>query len=240
MLNLALVSDDDTARDWAVSELSKVKYHQTESVLQQLRKLLWKWFGKPLENFDLGESWLGIAIVALGICTLISLILFLVRKNLHHRNPVRKKHTDNCLDVPLFDDDRNSAQLFQSANQALAAGNLNLAVIDKFRGIIRYLSETQQIILIPGMTATEAGHLTAQLIPTPSLATSSAEHFNRVYYGEENASSHSYAILSEMQEQVLARKSYPSKRQDNSASPLQLSDPSNPQLAVQVVHTNGR
>lgn len=165
----------DTAREWAQHELSKGKYQNNNIFGRFLEWLIKQLRGSELEFGD------GIPItqilVAVALTLLVTLLVFyLVRVLRSRRRPGSSQNR-----YPLFGDERTAAELFAAADGADSA---KLAVIERYRGIIRILDEHKLLILRPGMTALEASTAASSALGRGELFTSCAEAFNRAYYSE--------------------------------------------------------
>ncbi len=181
-----LIPDDDTARKWAEKELSKTKYIDEESLIEKIVD----WINRHLQLPQLGGGKLGISdLITLTLVILILIVLLYFLYKYFKTHNAHKAHNHSTGSPAFFDDTRNSTELFNAAEQALQDNNLELAIIEQFRGVIRLLDERQYILLKPGMTAIEAAHNASNTIGNQALLYENASNFNRLYYAKETANS---------------------------------------------------
>jgi hypothetical protein len=170
--------DADTAREWAVHELSKPQYQpQGDSFITKV----WNWivsFFDHLFTFSFGGGPIGAITVILVIAGLAFVIVRLTLGPVRRAMKARRTHS-------VFEDDsRTSAQMRAAANAAAAQHEWNLAVLERFRAIVRSLEERELIDDLPGVTAQEAALQTGGRFPDVALATASgADLFDGVRYG---------------------------------------------------------
>lgn len=149
-----LTPDQEEGLRWATEELSKAKYNNTPGLLTRLLN----WLGKKL--FERGITDLtstGSILWTMLIVAVISVLVFLYFKlsgrigkgSVGGGKAARERQM-------LFDDLRGSKELFSAADRFLREGNLDMAVVERYRGVIRLLDERGHLLVRPGMTATEA------------------------------------------------------------------------------------
>lgn len=194
--------DDDDARELAQNELSKLKYRIQESLFERFLD----WFAALLERWFLNPDG---EITATGIITAIAaaifaifLIVLSIRFGSSWRRS-RKTKSSAISPATLFDDDRDSTALFAAADAALIAGDLRIALVEKFRGIIRKTEELGYLQIYPGMTASEAASLGSKTLGHELLFKESANWFNKVYYGLKNPNNEAIAVISSLQMHVV-------------------------------------
>ncbi len=149
-LEIPVEPDAETAREWAITELSKSQYQ--EHGPSWTSRLL-DWLGRLLDNvfsFDFGGSPLAAIIV---IVVLIGLVVLIVRMT---AGPVGRAFRRGRTHSVFDEDARSSAEMRTAANAAAKRGDWNLAVLERFRAIIRSLEERDLISDRPGVTADEA------------------------------------------------------------------------------------
>jgi hypothetical protein len=142
--------DAETARRWAMEELSKPAYqeHGPSWITR-----VWEWLGRLLDHlfsFDLGGNVIAAIVVAVLI---VGLIILAVRLT---AGPVGRAFRNRRTHSVFEDDSRTSAQMRAAANAASERGEWDLAVLERFRAIIRSLEERDLISDRPGVTADEA------------------------------------------------------------------------------------
>ncbi|MDY5585637.1 MAG: hypothetical protein SPG61_07625 [Arcanobacterium sp.] len=200
-LSFSLI-DDDAARELADTELSKLKYHLQESILERLLKWIFalfeRWFVTP--DGDISATGIITAIAALIFAILTAILV--IRFGANWRRTT-KKAINSENQATLFDDNRDSSSLFAAAETALSSGNLQLALVEKFRGIIRKSEELGYLQIYPGMTASEAALIGSKTLGNPLLFTESANWFNKVYYGLKTPDNEAIAVVSSLQQHVV-------------------------------------
>ncbi|MDO5024968.1 MAG: DUF4129 domain-containing protein [Trueperella sp.] len=170
-----LTPDADTAREWAEHELSKGKYKNNDIFERFLDWLLAQLTGKQPQFGD------GIPVAKILVAAALVLLVLLVTLYLVHlwrgRRSVRQRRARH----PLFDDEHTAAELFAAAD---AATDARIAVIERYRGIIRLLDERELLNIHPGMTALEASTAASRILGAADLFDRCANAFNRAYYSE--------------------------------------------------------
>jgi hypothetical protein len=170
--------DSETARQWAIDELSKDRYQEHgPSWIERA----WDWVLDKLDhlvNLDIsGDSLVAVLIVA-GII----LILFLVIRAVV--GPVRRSFKAKRTHSVFEDDSRSSAEMRSAADAAAKAGDWDLAILERFRAIIRSLEERDLIDDRPGVTADEAATETGVRFPDVLTRIGwAADLFDQVRYG---------------------------------------------------------
>jgi hypothetical protein len=170
--------DADTARDWAIRELAKDRYQEhgpswMERALQ--------WIGDRLHDLlsiNVGESVVGAILVIVLAIALVALLVRITAGPIRRSIQSRRAHS-------VFDDDhRTAAQIRKAADGAAARGDWTLAVLERFRAIIRSLEERDLIDDRPGVTADEAAADTSRRFPDAQVPmTDGATLFDSVRYG---------------------------------------------------------
>lgn len=175
LLEPPVTPDAPTARRWAVEELADPAYHRQESLL--LRLLRWL-----AEQFDgvptLGVSPLVAALVVVGVlAVVVALALWIA-------GPVRRSRAAAERAVLARDDRRSAAELRGAADAAAAAGDYSLAVVERFRAIVRDLEERAVLDERPGRTALEVVAEAGRELPSVAGGLrEAADLFDDVAYG---------------------------------------------------------
>ncbi len=171
--------DADEARRWAEEELSRSVYDDRPNLLERL----WTWFLELLERLtDLEASAppnLVPVLVVLGAVVLIALALYLA-------GPVhtRRRATRGASHAVFDDTEATSADLTAAADAAADRGDWALAVLMRFRAIIRSLDERALLDDRPGLTAHEASTAAAARLPDCAAGlTWAGRLFDDVCYG---------------------------------------------------------
>ncbi|MDO4242268.1 MAG: DUF4129 domain-containing protein [Actinomyces sp.] len=169
--------DAEEARRRAEAELAKPVYHEQES----LWSMLWRWIVDNLDPRDVVPQvpdWLSVLIVLVLAALLVLMLLRLPTR-------VSSLRRGRLGDQRLFDDDRDSAALMSAADAAASSGDWDIAVIERFRAIIRSLDERCAIDSYPGMTSHEAAEQASVAIDSMSAdLAQAAALFDAVRYGE--------------------------------------------------------
>jgi hypothetical protein len=187
MSDIPVTPDAETARQWAADELAKAPYQpHGESLLDKVLG----WLGDALSSLGnvgsglgAGPTILAIAIVAL----IVGAVVFAVV------GPMRRARRRAREHLVFEDDARDAATMRASAEQAAERGLWHLAVLERFRALIRSLEERDLIPERPGMTAHEAATETARRFPDlRHLVANASDTFDGVRYGNTAATAEDY------------------------------------------------
>ena len=174
--------DAETARQWAIDELSKDRYQERgPSWLERA----WDWVVEQFSHL-FGLEVDGGSLMAIAIIAAIILALVLVTRAVV--GPVRRSFKAKRTHSVFEDDARSSTEMRSAADAAAAKEDWNLAVLERFRAIIRSLEERDLIDDRPGVTADEAAFQTGARFPDILTRISgAADLFDRVRYGHGKA-----------------------------------------------------
>ncbi|WP_233549873.1 DUF4129 domain-containing protein [Cellulomonas rhizosphaerae] len=179
--DVPVTPDGPTGRRWALEELSHPEYHEKKSLLA--RFIEW-----VLDLFDglggHGFSGLQSALVVVGITAVVVAVAFIVA------GPVRRSRRVRSAGAVLAQDDTRTAdQMRAAADAAARAGDFSLAVVERFRALVRGLEERLVLDERAGRTAHEASLDAGRRLPAlaPDLA-SAGGLFDDVAYGGRTAS----------------------------------------------------
>lgn len=179
----------DEAREVAERELAKAKYSTDPGFIDQFKdKVIDRIFDALSNLTGTGNSTLLIIIVTIIAVLIVAFALSRVR-----RRGIQSS-VEPRANAPMFDDERSSAELFASADDAERWGNLNLALVERFRGIIRLLDEKALLTVVPGLTANEAARAGASAISSPDALHATAHVFDSIYYGDGHATHEDCAL----------------------------------------------
>lgn len=182
-----LTPDAETAREIARDELSRLKYQRDETLLIRfmnwLEALIKKVFSAKSGDYTLSEI---LTLITLGILLFV-LIFFAFRFGIRWRRQKVRRNDFSRRKSLFFDDDRTASELRAAADKAVASGDLNTAVVERFRAAIKDLDERKIISLRPGLTALEATELAAQTLGERDLFFATANWFNDIFYGSKQA-----------------------------------------------------
>lgn len=173
--------DADTARRWLEDELAKADYSEM-TLLQRLNE----WFAKLWEGVDPGAATrgLGSVIVTVLIAGALALLLWiLVRWRRRHRL-TRGTTSVEAPQVATVGDLVDPAEHRRRAQEALADGRFDEAVVERFRAVVAVLVERDWVIATAGLTSQEAAD--AASVRLPGLAADlrrAANLFDHARYG---------------------------------------------------------
>ncbi|MBO1750912.1 DUF4129 domain-containing protein [Actinotalea sp. BY-33] len=193
--------DAETARRWAVTELSDPVYHERPSLLE----LALEWLVEQLAGIETAATGLDARAAALIIVAVVvvgALVALVVA------GPVRRARAAGRGSATVFvDDTRSAAELRASADAHAAQGMWAEAVLDRFRALLRSLEDRALLDERPGRTAHEASAEAADRLPTCAGDLRRAGRlFDDVCYGHAEARSEEDAWLREVDEAVAATR----------------------------------
>jgi hypothetical protein len=179
--------DADTAREWAINELSKREYTEGgESWLESF----WRWLTDLFNNVGRMGDGLGVpgviffVVLGLGV---VALIIWIVV------GPLRRSRNASGPDGIFGGDRRDAAALKSDADAAAAVGDWADALLFMYRAIVRSLDERGAVTVHSGLTAHEAAEQGG--LALPALAqdiAADADAFDRARYGHALATQQSY------------------------------------------------
>ncbi|MGY4643084.1 DUF4129 domain-containing protein [Cellulomonas sp. URHB0016] len=206
--------DASTARRWAQDELADPVYHQSRSLLERLID----WLVDMLNGIPapVVSSWASLALViGIAVAVAVAVLWFL--------GPVRRSRAaaaGSGRAVLGRDDTRTAAELRTAADAASAAGDWSLAVVERFRAVVRDLEERTVLDARLGRTAHEA--TVAAAVRLPSLGdelSAGGRLFDDVAYGHVEATAADDDLLRALDRDVRGtRPVAPARR---SAAPLE-------------------
>ncbi len=203
-VDIPLEPDADIARHWLEEELSKAKYQERPAGWFQR---LQEWVGDVLNRlFSVGEGAGGFGVnggVAVGILIAVAAIVVLVLV----LGPLRRSRTRRTSAAVFEDDDREAVDIRAAAVAAAARGEWTLAVLERFRGLVRSVEERGLISVVPGMTADEFAHAVGERLPAQRLDLAScADIFDGVRYGHHAASHELYEFVARVDDAVMGAR----------------------------------
>jgi hypothetical protein len=189
-LSIPIEPDADTARQWVVDELSKDAYDATgRSWLQRFLD----WVGRLLEGVGEASGNLGFAGVPGAVVAIVLAVLLVALIVLIVWGPMRASRRRKASHAVFEDDERDSKAMRSAADYAAARGDWTLAVIERFRGIVRDVEQSGWVAVFPGMTAYE--FVTQAGVRVPSLGVElswAGDLFDRIRYGHDAGSKAHY------------------------------------------------
>ncbi|WP_418276214.1 DUF4129 domain-containing protein [Isoptericola jiangsuensis] len=199
LLDVPVEPDRDTARDWLVQELSRPEYSTDESLLLRLLR----WIGDLLDGLsDVTVNTTPLLVViVVAVVVVVALAWWLT-------GPVRLRRRGAAGSVVVHDDDpRTAAEMRAAADDAARAGDWALAVVERFRAVVRSLEERAVLDDRPGRTAREAADDAGLRLPGLAGAlTESARTFDGVCYGHLPAGPEDDAALRALDDQVASTR----------------------------------
>jgi hypothetical protein len=187
--------DAATGRRWATEELLDPVYHEQRSLLSRL----WDWLAEQLAGLRTPAALDPVAVlVVVGVIVAVLVVAFLVA------GPVRVARRGSADRRVLDHDDARTAQEIRSAADAAASrGDWSMAVLERYRAIVRGLEERTVLEERVARTAHEAA--LAAAVRLPSLGdelVAAGRTFDDVAYGDEPATSDDERRLRELDGRV--------------------------------------
>lgn len=201
--DVPVTPDADEARRWAEEELSRGIYAERTNPIGEAISWLLDRLNDLLNAGSAGPDWvLPLAVVA---ATAIAVTVALVVGG-----PVRRRRSAAGADALFDDDERTAAEYLAAADDAAARGAFAAAVLDRFRGIIRSLTERALLEDRPGLTADEAAEAAARRLPDASADLAAAAGlFDAVRYGRRPVGASEDAWLREVARTVAEARPEP-------------------------------
>jgi len=169
--------DATTARRWATEELLDPIYHEQRSLLTRAVE----WLAELLDGLRTPAVFDPVAVlVVVGVLAAVVTVAFLVA------GPVRLSRRGRADRSVLADDDgRTSDEIRAAADAAAAAGDWGVAVLERFRAIVRGLEERTVLDERAARTAHEAALAAAARLPAlGSELVAAGRSFDDVAYGD--------------------------------------------------------
>ncbi len=197
-----VVPDRETARDWLVEELARPEYSQDPSVLMRLLDWLARVFG-DIGTVDI-SPWRLAVVLAVVLVVVVAVALFVA-------GPARlRRHAAGSSAVVHDDDTRTAAQMRAAADDAAGRQDWPLAVIERFRAVVRGLEERVVLDERPGRTAREAAEAASARMPDLSADLhTAAGRFDGVRYGHLPAGPADDAAMRALDDRVSSTRPSP-------------------------------
>ena len=194
--------DAETARRWAEDELSGAEYgEQGRSLLERLQEWILGLFGGVDASGSLPPLSLVLVLVLLA-AIVFAAIYFAAGPLRRSRAATRRGH--------VFEDDaRSAADMRTASERAAAANDWGLAVLERYRAIVRGLEERGILNEGPGITAHEAA--TAIVVAFPEYSERvfrTAEGFDAIRYGFGRGDIELYRVATDL-DRALMHESRP-------------------------------
>lgn len=197
-----LTPSADEAREWAEAELAKAIYNDEPTLLERLLNWLAELW-RELMSWNESVGPVVLPLVVLAVAVLIVAAALLIGGPIRRRR-ARQQGTSAAV---LDGDERTSGELRSAAEAAAAAGNHSLAVLERFRAIVRSLDERVVLEDRAGRTAHEAATEAGHGLPdsAPDLLRASGL-FDAVCYGDLQAEPADYDQVVAVDEAVAAAR----------------------------------
>jgi len=173
--------DAPTAQRWAREELLDPVYHQQRSLLSRLLD----WISQQLSGLRTPAAFDPVA-VALVVAAVVAVVVIAFLLNGPVRRSRKVASDRRVLDA---DDVRTAEQIRAAADAAAAREDWTLAVVERFRALVRSLEERTVLDVRAARTAHEAAQAAAGRLPgLGDELVSAGRLFDDVAYGHEPAS----------------------------------------------------
>ncbi|MGQ0844674.1 MAG: DUF4129 domain-containing protein [Sporichthyaceae bacterium] len=189
-LDPPLTPDAGPAREAARAELSDPAYQAQEpSLLQRFAQWIWDRISDLLDRASAPGPGGGLATVLLIAVAVLAVVVLWLR--LGPREARGQRRTDLFAEVAA-----TAAEHHAAADAALAAGDVETAIVERFRALVRGSEERGLLVARPGRTAEEVAHdLAAQLPGAAAAVAIAAAAFGEVRYGGRPATLERHAAI---------------------------------------------
>ncbi|WP_315097660.1 DUF4129 domain-containing protein [uncultured Cellulomonas sp.] len=187
--------DAATGRRWATEELLDPVYHQQRSLLRRLLD----WIGEQLAGLQTPAALSPVAVlVVVGVVLAVVVVAYVIT------GPVRlSRRASSDRSVLAADDARTSAEIRAAAEAAAARADWSLAVLERFRAVVRGLEERTVLDERAARTAHEAAVAAAARLPAlGEQLVAAGRTFDDVAYGHEPATADDERRLRELDVRV--------------------------------------
>jgi len=204
LAGIPLDPDADTAREWVEHELEKNVYHGVD---QGWLTRLASWLNGIFDHINLGTGSSFSTGISGGLVALILLVALLGLLGYVIVGPLRRSHRVRTS-ARVFDDDlRTQAQMDSAARSAAAAGDWDLAVMERFRAIVRQAEQDEAVAVVPGMTAYEfVTHAAEAAAPLASDLLWAGDLFDGVRYGHASGTPAAFERLGTLARAMSSRR----------------------------------
>ncbi|PKQ25484.1 MAG: hypothetical protein CVT64_09785 [Actinobacteria bacterium HGW-Actinobacteria-4] len=192
--------DAETAREWAIDELSDPIYSQGESWSGRISRWITDFLADLFSNAD-GASIPVVGLLALAVVIVVAIIaiIMIVKPILEDR---RRRSS-----VVMEDDSRSASVIRRAAKEAGTRQDWTLAVLESFRAIVAGMEERAIIDERAGRTAYEAARDGGS--PLPGLASDllgASRTFDAICYGHRPATEADYIAMNSLDRSVIAAR----------------------------------
>jgi hypothetical protein len=200
-LDVPVTPDAETAQSWLEDELSKPVYQDGSGPLDRFAQ----WLSDLIDRLLNSSSSGGVPVLGyvVGAAVLATLIILAIRFWAPAFRGGRRGADAGVLD----DDDRTATQIEAAADAAAKNGDWSLAVLERYRAIVRGAEERVLIDDRPGRTALEAARDIGTALPEHGLdLISAAQTFGAVLYGHDDASADDHAAVAAIARRIAQAK----------------------------------
>jgi hypothetical protein len=200
VFDIPVTPDAETARQWAADELAKAPYQPHGESLQDK---ISGWLDDAVSSLGNLGSGLGAGGTVLAILVVALVVAAVVFALVGPMRRARKRAREH---VVFEDDTRDAATMRASAEDAAKRGLWRLAVLERYRAVIRSLEERDLIPERPGMTAHEAAAEAARRFPdVRHLVSYASDVFDWVRYGNRAATAEDYEKMVSLDRALIDR-----------------------------------
>jgi hypothetical protein len=200
LAGVPVTPDRAQGREWLARELAGPEYREARG---SWLARAWAWLQERLSQVQvpgLGTSWTAVLVVVLLLAALVA-VVFLVA------GPVRRSARQREPDAVFDAAPEPASAHFARADAAAAAGDWDLAVAERFRGLVRSLEERSLLDPRPGRTAGEVAGQAATALPGCAEGlVRAARTFDDVRYGGRPAGAGTDESLREVVRAVAAAR----------------------------------
>lgn len=177
------------AQQWARDELARAIYNPEPSLWARF----WAWLLETLDGLLTGMPIGGSPLVPLLVVLALAVATALV---IAWHGRLQRTRRAASASATVFDDARTSDQLRADSEAAARRGDLDAAVLDRFRAIVRALDERGLLEDRPGLTAREASLAATAAMPDLTAPWNRAAGvFDVVRYGHAPATEADLAAM---------------------------------------------
>lgn len=195
--------DADTARRWLEEELEKDVYRADGTSI--IQKVL-DWFNDLLSGFGDATGGASVGGVPGAVVTAVLFALLLGGLLYLVLGPLRRSRRTATSAAVFEDDDRTVEAMRLAAEAAAARGDWDLAVLERFRSIVRRAENDAVVAVVPGMTAFEfVGAAARRIEEAADDLLWAGDLFDGVRYGHASGSPQAYERLGRLETAVRSR-----------------------------------
>lgn len=187
---LPIFITDDDAKQLLEKELSKPEYAEKNvswwyKILEYINNFIISIFNNEANS---GNSFIDLIIITLFIIVVVLIVLIITK--------IKKNHPNKILNPNFFLDDRSYSQLLIAGKSAAdTQKDYTIGTMELYRAIIKYLQETDVIVITRNMTPNEVAQHAISSIPQYKKGIIETTNiFNRIFYGIQKANEKEYNI----------------------------------------------